>query len=252
MSNEVLTTEAARPPANIERREAGGMLAMIRNALESPTTTVETLRELLAVRREYEADEARKAFHDAFARFKSEPLQIYKTANRSQGPLTGQKYAELADFTRVVAPAMAKHGLSASWRMTIDKPDWIEITCTVTHSGGHRESVAMGGPIDTGSGRSPIQARASSVTYLERYTLKMITGLAEQGDDSDAAGSQVQAAALDEEQIANIEALITEIGIDRYKFLEFCKADSVASIPQYKYRKAIQALEDRRRGPVTK
>lgn len=252
MSNEVLTTEAARPPASVERREAGGMLSMIRNALESPNTSVEVLRELLAVRREYEADEARKAYHDAFARFKREPLHIYKTAQRSQGPLTGQKYAELADFTRVIAPAMAKHGLSSSWRITIDKADWIEITCTVTHAGGHSESVAMGGPIDTGAGRSAIQARASSVTYLERYTLKMITGLAEQGDDSDAAESNQAAATLDEEQIAAIEALITEIGIDRFKFLEFCKADSVASIPQYKYRKAIQALEDRRRGPVTK
>ena len=247
-----MTDNATQLVAQEAPTRGGAMLAMLSRAIESPTTSVETLRELLAVRREYEADEARKAYHAAFARFKREPLTIVKATARTAGPLTGIKYAELSAFTRVVAPAMAKHGLSSSWRLTIDKPDWIEVTCVVTHEGGHSESVSMGGPIDTGPGRSLIQSRASSVKYLERYTLQAITGLAEQGDDDDAAGSQAQAATLDEEQIANIEALITEIGIDRYKFLEFCKADSVSSIPQYKYKKAIQALEDRRRGPVTK
>ncbi len=43
----------------------------------------------------------------------------------------------------------------------------------------------MGGPPDAGGAKNAIQARASTKTYLERYTLKAITGLSEQNDDTD-------------------------------------------------------------------
>ncbi|WP_439586939.1 hypothetical protein [Hydrogenophaga sp.] len=43
----------------------------------------------------------------------------------------------------------------------------------------------MGGPPDAGGAKNAIMARASTVTYLERYTLKAITGLSEQDDDDD-------------------------------------------------------------------
>ena len=43
----------------------------------------------------------------------------------------------------------------------------------------------MGGPPDAGGAKNAIQARASTITYLERYTLKAILGLSEQEDDDD-------------------------------------------------------------------
>ena len=46
----------------------------------------------------------------------------------------------------------------------------------------------MGGPPDTGGAKNAIQARASTKSYLERYTLKAITGLSEQDDDDDGGG----------------------------------------------------------------
>src|SRR5690606_31904525 len=78
-----------------------------------------------------------------------------------------------------------KHGLSSSWKLTKDEKDWMEVTCYLRHVGGHEESVSMGGPPDAGGAKNAIQARASTKTYLERYTLKAITGLSEQNDDTD-------------------------------------------------------------------
>jgi hypothetical protein len=46
----------------------------------------------------------------------------------------------------------------------------------------------MGGPPDTGGAKNLIQARASTKTDLERYTLKAICGVAEGGEDDDGAG----------------------------------------------------------------
>ena len=43
----------------------------------------------------------------------------------------------------------------------------------------------MGGPPDSGGAKSAIQARASSKSYLERYTLLGITGLASSDGDKD-------------------------------------------------------------------
>ena len=88
-----------------------------------------------------------------------------------------------------VTPALSKHGLSSSWKLTRDEKDWMEVTCYLRHVGGHEESVSMGGPPDAGGAKNAIQARASTKTYLERYTLKAITGLSEQNDDTDGAGA---------------------------------------------------------------
>jgi hypothetical protein len=41
----------------------------------------------------------------------------------------------------------------------------------------------MGGPPDTGPARNPVQSRKSTTSYLERYTLLAVTGLATEDDD---------------------------------------------------------------------
>ena len=160
---------------------------ILRLAVERGADIVQ-LERLMALQERWEANEARKAFNVAFSSFKAESVRIIKNKITEAGPLTGRKYAELFAIVNAVTPALSQHGLSASWKITKDEKEWIEVTCTVQHVGGHSESVSMGGPPDNGGAKSMIQARASTVTYLERYTLKAITGLSEQNDDNDGAG----------------------------------------------------------------
>lgn len=133
----------------------------------------------------YNAAQAERAYNAAFAAFKSEAVRIIKGREVTDGPLRGRAYAELHDVVDAVTPALSRHGLSASWRLTRDEKDWIEVTCMLKHIGGHSESVSMGGPPDTGGAKNALQARASTKSYLERYTLKAICGVAEGGDDTD-------------------------------------------------------------------
>ena len=149
---------------------------------------LEKLERLMALQERWEANEARRAFNKAFSAFKDEAVKIIKNETVKDGPLKGKKYAQLFAVVEAVTPALSQHGLSASWRITKDERDWIEVTCTVKHIDGHFESVSMGGPPDTGGAKNAIQARASAVTYLERYTLKAICGLSEQEDDTDGGG----------------------------------------------------------------
>jgi hypothetical protein len=89
-----------------------------------------------------------------------------------------------------VADWMAPFGLAVMWIPSQSKGQ-VTITCRITHSAGHHEDFTMSAPEDTSGLKSPIQAIASTKTYLERYTLLAGLGLSsrELGDrDDDGSG----------------------------------------------------------------
>lgn len=161
--------------------------AMMLQAL-SQGASLEQVEKMMDLQQRWEASEARKAYNQAFAAFKAEAVRVIKNKAVKAGPLSGNSYAELHSVVDAVTPALSKHGLSASWKLTKDEPAWLEITCTLSHASGHSESVSMGGQPDAGGAKNALQARASTITYLERYTLKAICGVAEGGQDDDGAG----------------------------------------------------------------
>lgn len=162
---------------------------LLRIAVESGAD-LDKLERLMALQTQWEAKEAKRAFDAAFSAFKAEAVTIIKGRKVTDGPLKNKSYAELHDVVNAVTPALSKHGLSSSWKLTKDEKDWMEVTCYLRHVNGHEESVSMGGPPDAGGAKNAIQARASTKTYLERYTLKAITGLSEQADDDDGNGKE--------------------------------------------------------------
>jgi hypothetical protein len=154
---------------------------------------LDRLQKFMDMQERWEANEARKAFNNAFAAFKSEAVSIIKTTEVKDGPLKGKMHANLHDVVVAVTPALSKHGLSMSWKLSRDEKDWLEVTCNLRHVSGHAESVSMGAAPDTGPGRNAIQARASAKSYLERYTATAILGLAAKEADDDGNGGDKQA-----------------------------------------------------------
>lgn len=187
---EIAQTTAAKPPAVQQTRAVAASATpadLLRIAVESGAD-LDKLERLMALQTQWEAKEAKRAFDAAFSAFKAEAVTIIKGRKVTDGPLKNKSYAELHDVVNAVTPALSKHGLSSSWKLTKDEKDWMEVTCYLRHVNGHEESVSMGGPPDAGGAKNAIQARASTKTYLERYTLKAITGLSEQADDDDGNG----------------------------------------------------------------
>lgn len=176
-----------------EASPAGIMMAALARGV-SPAD----LREMLALQREWRADEARNAFNKSMAGFKAEPVYVAKTKGvgyeTKEGGFVGYKHAELADVVAAVGPALAKHGLSHRWDVT-QTPTWITVRCILKHADGHSEFCEMGGPPDNSGKKNQIQQIASTVSYLQRYTLKAITGVAEGGDDNDGQGGADDAGA---------------------------------------------------------
>jgi hypothetical protein len=153
----------------------------------SQNADIEKLTKLMDLHERWEKSEARKAFDHAFAAFKAESVQITKNITVTDGPLKGKKYADLFAVVSATTAALSKHGLSSFWKLTKDEPEWMEVTCILRHELGHSETASMGGKPDVGGARSPIQARASTKSYLERYTFLAVTGQTASGEDNDGA-----------------------------------------------------------------
>lgn len=147
----------------------------------------DTIKGFMDLQERWERAEAARAYNVAFAAFKQQAVQVIKNKTVTDGPLKGKSYAELFAVVDAVTPDLSANGLSHSWKVTKDERDWIEVTCFLKHVAGHSESVSFGGPPDAGGAKNAIQARASTKTYLERYTLLAITGLAVKDGDRDGA-----------------------------------------------------------------
>lgn len=182
--NDVIEAPAREVAAPMAGPAANSPMGMMLAALNQGAQ-LEQIEKMMDLQDRWQKGEAKKAYDTAFAAFKAEAVKIIKGKDVTDGPLKGKSYAELHDVVNAVTPALSKHGLSSSWKLTRDEKDWMEVTCYLRHVGGHEESVSMGGPPDAGGAKNAIQARASTKTYLERYTLKAITGLSEQNDDTD-------------------------------------------------------------------
>lgn len=149
----------------------------------------EQLGQYLAVQREWEANEARKAYVDAMATFKaSEPLTIRKDNHVSYrnktGGLTEYDHATIGNVVGVVCAALGRHGFSHRWD-TKQADGRITVSCVITHKLGHSEATAMTATADDSGGKNSIQAVASTVTYLQRYTLLAAVGAATSDQEDD-------------------------------------------------------------------
>jgi hypothetical protein len=206
--------------------------------------SIEMLEKLMALQERHEANEARKAYHEAMAAFKADPPTIVKSKVvdfSTKGGRTSYRHADLAEAAAIIGKELSKHGLSAAWRTNQDGGN-IQVTCEITHILGHTEKTSLTAPPDTSGSKNAIQAIASTVTYLERYVLLALTGLAAQDADDDGMGAE-DVEFVTVEQVAALAQLIKDTGTDVKKFLDFFKIDDLETMPANDYKRAIAQLE---------
>lgn len=210
---------------------------------------VDQLDKLMALQERWEANEARKAFVAAMARFKAEPIIVEKDRTvdfTSQKGRTHYKHASLAAVVDAVVSRMGKYGLSHKWD-TKQSDGAVQVTCVITHEMGHSESVSLAGPRDETGNKNLLQQIASTVTYLQRYTLMSLCGLASKEMDDDANNAEpVQFISAD--QATELRDLATESRANVTEFLKWLPAESFDTVPLSLYPKARQALKDKRDG----
>lgn len=155
---------------------------------------IDKLSKLLDVQERWERNEAKKAYVEAMAAFKASPPTIKKDRHvkfDTQKGKTEYFHASLENVTATINQALSKHGLTASWT-TVQNNGSVTVTCVITHVFGHSESTSLTSAPDTSGSKNPIQAIGSAVSYLQRYTLLSLVGLATEGQDDDGAGTSAK------------------------------------------------------------
>jgi hypothetical protein len=135
----------------------------------------------------WEANQARKAFDDAMAAAKAEIPTINKNRmvdfTGKTGVRTHYRHEDLGEIARTVDPILAKHGLSYRFRTASPVGEPVTVTCVISHRDGHSEENTLVGPRDESGNKNAIQSIGSTLSFLQRYTLKAGLGLAASYDD---------------------------------------------------------------------
>lgn len=255
---------ATSPPARAELVPAGEaapstpagampsdpILLMIANAARDPAVDIEKFERLMALRERVSLADARRAFYAAIADAKGEFGPILKTRlvdyEHSDGQgRTSYRYEELADIGAVVDPILSKHGLSYRHKSSQDGVK-IKVTCILSHRDGYSEENSLEGEADKSGKKNPNQAIASTVTYLQRYTLKEGLGLGAARDD-DAAGGPPDDPAIEGDDVAYIEQLVRDTASDLPKFLETIGAATIAEMRMSQFKRAVALLNEKKR-----
>lgn len=209
MNTEVIDAEPriSRTELATANEMQAGPLAMAMQAMKAGMSIAD-MRAMLDLQKDWEANEARKAYVQAMSEFKRNPPEILK---RKEVAFSGTQYmhATLGDVTQAIMQALAEHGISHRWDTTQSNGQ-IVVTCILTHKLGHSESTTLEGAPDDSGKKNRIQQMASTVTYLQRYTLLAATGLATKDmEDDDGRGGQHDNGAMLQEWIANANAATT-------------------------------------------
>lgn len=139
---------------------------------------IEKLERLMDLQERWESNNARKAFFASLSKFNAECPTIVKKKQAHNS-----KYAPLGDIHAQIKSTLVSCGLS--FRFEQDHSSGIEVTCLVSHELGHTEKATMKANADTSGSKSAIQAMASTVTYLMRYTLCSALGITTADEDMD-------------------------------------------------------------------
>lgn len=223
-------------------------MEMVGRALEMGVSA-EILKQMMDLRDREEARNAKLAFTRAVAAAKAELRPIMKTREVDYTPQGKQRvnyrHEDLAGIEAQVTPILTTHGLSYRFESDngVDRP--ITVTCVLEHVDGHSTRTPLSAGADTSGGKNSLQAIASAVTYLQRYTLKLALGLSVSHDDDGKAGGDTdeQPQFITEKQVMELRDLLEAKGANEAKFIQFINVDSLDKIYANAFDKAVNVVK---------
>jgi hypothetical protein len=217
------------------------------NRAVSSGADINMIEKLMVLHERWDANQARKAFDNAMASAKADIPNIAKNREvdfTSQKGRTHYRHEDLGEIAKTVNPILARHGLSYRFRTASPINEPVTVTCIVSHRDGHfEENTLCAGRDDTG-GKNAIQQIGSTLTYLQRMTLKAALGLAASNDD-DGKWSEAQTT-ISDTQLAELVKLCDDVGADKEKFCAHLKVPSLADLLAKDFRRAVAKLEAKR------
>lgn len=246
---EVATVQEA--PAVLS--ESAAIIHVIERAALNPDVDVEKMERLYAMHEKAMERQARMAFASALAEMQPK-LPVIDRKGKIIVPAKDGKaghstpYATWEDMNDAIRPVLHDHGFALSFRIGQAQDGKITVTGVLSHRQGHAEETTITLMHDSSGSKNAVQAVGSSVAYGKRYTamaLLNITSRAPQDCDDDGAAADASQW-INDQQVADLVALMEEVGADRTRFLNFLRIDTLAHLPAKRFGEAVKALEAKR------
>jgi len=161
----------------------------------------------------------------------------------SVNPHFKNRYADLAEVLNTVRPVFSSFGLSIIQNPSFDG-SMVSVTTVLGHSGGgYITAVASCVPQ-----KSDAQGVGAATTYLRRYSLASMAGVAQEDDDGQSAihsrpVNPVQSQVATSEDIATIRERMETLAVDEEAFAKHLGVKSIAEITVVKIARAHAALD---------
>lgn len=187
---------------------------------------------------------------ELFAALALAQSEVENASKNAANPHFKSKYADLAEVLNTVRPVFSRNGLSVLQSTEFDT-GVVSVTTAISHaSGGYVTSRASCVPA-----KSDAQGVGSATTYLRRYSLAAMAGVAQEDDDGNAAAHNkparsvvaVPAQAISEDQAAELADLMRSTNTVAVDFMRWLNAGvgSIAELPSVHYKRAKAALESK-------
>lgn len=223
-------------------------MQLLQHALQN-NAGLDVLERLMGLQERWETNEARKQYNAAIADARAELKPIIKTrragfdAKKEGGRRTEYQFEGLSDIADNVDEVLGRHGLSYRWRTTSEINEPVKVTCIVSHRAGHSEENTLTAGRDDSGSKNPIQAIGSTITYLQRYSLKAALGLAAAPDD-DAHASDTPVELISDEQLVLLGDKLPTAR-SRQLFLDKYQIEKLNQLPADKFDEAMAAIDAR-------
>lgn len=222
------------------------MIALLEKAISNPEVDPSKLNELLNFQIRMMDKQAEIEFNAAFARLQPllpviEKKGTIKFDSNKFGNVK-QPYAKYEDIDRAIRPLLNAEGFSLSFNSeTSDRAT--TYSGTLSHRLGHSKTVQTPPfPADTTGSKNAIQALGSTMSYAKRYLVMMLLNIVTKDLDDDGNSFDL----ITDEQIMEIEKLLTDTNADKERFLKYIGVNALSEITARDFEKSISIIKQTR------
>jgi hypothetical protein len=241
------------PNERLEReQQSTSLIQVIERAARDSSIDIDKMERLLAMKERLDARAAETAFNDAM---NAAQAQMGPIAADATNPQTRSMYATYAKLDGRLRPIYTGNGFSISFgEGESKKPDHVLVLAYVSHKAGHTRVYQADMPADGkgakgGDVMTKTHAVGAAKSYGKRYLLKDIFNIAIGEEDRDGNDP---ISFITENQIADLDALVSELGGNKAKLLKYLKLDAFKFIQAKNYdgvvaevRRLAQARQER-------
>lgn len=162
------------------------------------------------------------------------------------GQVSGRyKFVKYEDMEQILRPLEHDYHFARTFDSGPPDDKGVPLIGVLLHESGWSTTARLWLPPDHGHLRNPLQAMGSTITYGRRYLTDMLYNIVRKGTDDDGVSSGL--APVSPEQLAHLNALLSETATDRQTFLAMMvSCERLEDIPARDYPRLVNALEAKR------